>query len=130
MTRIPVRRAGVALLLALAAVPVVAQEGWIALFRNTPAEKFDDEDIQLFIGATRQALSDATPEHGKVSWANPKTSNRGDVTVQQVFTWQQHPCRKLEILNEAKGRKGTKTMSLCQVEGKWRAVTASQLAKP
>jgi len=123
------RRAGLALLLALAAAPAPAQEGWIQLFRNTPAEKFDDEDIRLFIDATRKALSD-TPEKGKVSWENPKSKNRGDVTVLSVFTWRSYSCRKLEIVNEAHGRKGTKTLNLCRVDEKWRAATDSDLAKP
>ena len=123
------RCAGLAFLLGLTALPAAAQEGWIALFRNTPAEKFDDEDISLFIDATRKALND-TPEKGKVSWENPKTKSRGDVTVLSVFTWRQHPCRKLQIVNEAHGRKGTKTLNLCRVDEKWRAATDSDLAKP
>jgi surface antigen len=123
------RGAGLALLLALTAGPAAAQEGWISLFRNTPAEKFDDEDIRLFIDATRKALSD-TPEKGTVSWENPKSKNRGDVTVQSVFTWREHPCRKLQIVNEARGRKGTTKLNLCRVDEKWRAVTQSDLAKP
>jgi surface antigen len=129
MIRIACLRACLVLLLGLtAAAPAAAQQGWIALMRNTPAEQFDDEDIKLFIDAARKAIAE-TPEQGTVSWDNPKTKSAGSVTVVKVFTWQNHPCRKLKIVSEARGRKGTNSMSLCQVEEKWRVVTDSQLAK-
>jgi surface antigen len=117
-----------ALLLGLAAVPAPAQQGWFSLFRNTPAEQFDDEDLRLFIEASRKALNE-TPEQGTVSWENPKTQSRGDVTVLSQFTWQEHACRKIRIVNEARGRKGTTTPSFCRVDDKWRVVTASELKK-
>jgi surface antigen len=129
MTRLAIPFAiPLALVLGLAAVPAAAQQGWFSLFRNTPAEQFDDEDLRLFIEASRKALND-TPEQGTVSWENPKTQSRGDVTVLSVFTWQEHPCRKIKVVNEARGRKGTTTPSFCRVDDKWRVVTQSQLAK-
>jgi hypothetical protein len=35
----------------------------------------------------------------------------------------------VRIHNEAGGRKNTAKLSLCQVEGKWRLLSASQLKK-
>jgi hypothetical protein len=35
----------------------------------------------------------------------------------------------VKVHNEAQGRKGDNTFNLCQVDGKWRMLSASQLKK-
>jgi hypothetical protein len=35
----------------------------------------------------------------------------------------------VRVHNEAQGRKNTSKLALCQVEGKWRLLSASQLKK-
>jgi len=99
--------------------------------RDVLAQNFNDEDIRLFMDAWRKTLDEA-PDKGTVSWENPATKSRGDLTVAASFTWQEHPCRRLDILNEARGQKSNSTMSFCRVEDRWRAVAPSQLesAKP
>ena len=115
----------VALVVALSPGKAIAQN-WTPLLKHTAAELFDEEDMRLFRDAARRTL-DETPAGGTVSWANPKTESRGDLTVVSEFTWQGHRCRKLKVDNEAKGRKGQSTPSLCRVDGRWRAMSASQL---
>jgi len=117
----------VAIVLALAASAATAQN-WIGLLKNTPAERFDEEDIQLFLGASRKALNEA-PENQPQSWENPKTRARGEITVLRSFESKGRPCKEVRVRNEAQGRKGDNKLNLCKVEGMWRLLSASQLGK-
>jgi hypothetical protein len=116
-----------AILIAAAAVPAAGQN-WVSLLKNTPAERFDEEDLRLFLDNARKTLAE-----GKVnetsSWENPKTRARGDITVLRTFESKGRPCKEVRMHNEAQGRKNTSNLSLCQVEGKWRLLGASQLKK-
>ena len=89
---------------------------------------FDEEDLRLFMENARKAL-DEGKENQTLSWENAKTRARGEVTVVRLFDWNKLPCREVRITNETPGRKGTNTRHLCQVDGKWRLVSASQLRK-
>jgi hypothetical protein len=116
-----------AILIAVTAVPAAAQN-WVRLLKNTPAERFDEEDLRLFLDNARKTLAE-----GKVnetsSWENPKTRARGELTVLRTFESKGLPCKEVRMHNEAQGRKNTSELSLCQVEGKWRLVTAPQQKK-
>lgn len=109
----------------VAAGPASAQN-WIGLLKNTPAERFDEEDLRLFLDAGRKALND-TPDKQTVSWENPKTSARGAITVLRSFESKGRPCKELQVRNEAQGRKGAGKMSWCRVDEKWRLLSAQQL---
>jgi surface antigen len=113
--------------LAALAFPVAAQN-WVGLLKNTPAERFDDEDLRLFLDTSRKALAEGK-DNETMSWENPKTRARGDITVLRRFEWKTHPCREVRLNNEAQGRKGTSTLGLCQVDGKWRLLSSSQMKK-
>ena len=116
-----------ALVIAAVAAPAAAQN-WVRLLKNTPAERFDEEDLRLFLDNARQTLAE-----GKVnetsSWENPKTRARGEITVLRNFESKGLPCKEVRMHNEAQGRKNTSELSLCQVEGKWRLLSSSQLKK-
>jgi hypothetical protein len=113
-----------ALVIAAVAAPAAAQN-WVRLLKNTPAERFDEEDLRLFLDNARKTLAE-----GKVnetsSWDNPKTRARGEITVLRNFESKGLPCKEVRMHNEAQGRKNTSELSLCQVDGKWRLVTAPQ----
>ena len=116
-----------ALVIAAVAAPAAAQN-WVRLLKNTPAERFDEEDLRLFLDNARKTLAE-----GKVnetsSWENPKTRARGELTVLRNFESKGLPCKEVRMHNEAQGRKNTSELSLCQVEGKWRLLSSSQLKK-
>ena len=116
-----------AIALALAAVPAAAQN-WIGLLKNGPAERFDEEDLRLFLDTSRKALAEGK-DNETLSWENPKTRARGEITVLRSFQWKTHPCKELKLHNEAQGRKGDSTLGLCQVDGKWRLLSSSQMKK-
>jgi hypothetical protein len=114
-----------AIALALAAVPAGAQN-WVGLLKNGPAERFDEEDLRMFMDTARKALAEGT-NNETLSWENPKTRARGTVQVVRSFKWKEHPCKEVKLHNEAQGRKGDSTLGLCQVDGKWRLLSSSQM---
>ena len=66
------------LLVALvAASPMVAAQNWVGLLKNTPAERFDEEDLRIFMDTGRKALAEAA-DNETVKWENPKTRARRD----------------------------------------------------
>ena len=118
-------RFAMAVFFAALALPAAAQN-WVGLLKNTPAERFDEEDLRMFLDNSRKALAEGA-DNQTMSWENPKTRARGDITVLRRFEWKSHPCREVRVHNEAQGRKGTNTFSLCQVDGKWRLLSSSQM---
>jgi hypothetical protein len=116
------------LLVLLAASPAAVAQNWVGLLKNTPAERFDEEDLRIFMDTGRKALTEGA-DNQTLSWENPKTRARGDITVLRRFEWKSHPCKELKLHNEAQGRKGDSTLALCSVEGKWRLLSSSQMKK-
>ena len=116
-----------AILLAAASLPAAAQN-WVGLLKNTPAERFDEEDLRMFMDAGRKALND-TPDNQSVTWANPQTTARGEITVLRSFESKGLPCKEVRVRNEAQGRKGDNKLNLCKKDGKWRLLSAQQLKK-
>src|SRR5262245_55231154 len=122
--RASLRTAGtwaLALTLCLSCVPALAQ--WVNILKSGPAERFDEEDLRLFLEAARKARD--APINETISWENPKTRANGDLTVRKIFQWKERPCRELALRNEAGGRKATSVVSLCEVDGKWKLVSPS-----
>jgi len=113
--------------LALACAGAAAQN-WVGLLKNTPAERFDEEDLRLFLDASRKALGEAKAGES-VAWQNPASGSRGELKVLKTFTWQNHPCRELRVTSEAGDRKGSNVLNLCEVQGKWKVLSRSQLKK-
>ena len=113
--------------LALATFPVAAQN-WVGLLKNGPAERFDEEDLRMFMDTARKALVEGK-DNEKLSWENPKTRARGDITVLRSFEWKKNPCKEVRIQNQAQGRKGDVSFGMCAVEGKWRVLSSSQMPK-
>jgi surface antigen len=117
----------IAILAACVVTPAMAQN-WVGLLKNTAAERFDEEDLRLFLDNSRKALAEGK-EGETASWENPKTRARGDITVLRSFESKGRPCKEVRVRNQAQGRKGDNTFNLCQVDGKWRLLSASQLKK-
>ena len=82
----------------------------------------------MFLDAGRKALNEAA-DNETVKWQNPATKSAGELTVLRRFEWQKKPCKEVRIRNEAAGRKADSTVNACQVDGKWRLVSAAQLKK-
>ena len=117
----------IALALAAASSAAAAQN-WVGMLKNTPAERFDEEDLRLFLDASRKALNEGADGQAQ-AWENPKTRARGDITVLKSFESKGRPCKEVRVRNEVPGRKGDGKLSLCKVDDKWRLLSASQLKK-
>jgi len=114
----------VVLLLAVAASPAMALN-WVPLLKNSPAERFDDEDLQLFLTTARKAVNEA-PDNQTVSWENPDTKAHGDITVLKTFEKDGRTCKRVRVRNEAGGRKASSVVDACKVGPKWRLIGAPQ----
>ena len=119
-------RAPIVLAWLLALCMPAAAQNWIGLLKNTPAENFNEEDLKLFLEASRKALND-TPAGGTEKWQNPVTGNGGELKVVKLFNWQDNPCRQIRVSNYTVDRKGSNTLNLCQVVGKWKLLSPSQV---
>ena len=73
------------------------------------------------------AVLDEAPDNQPVSWENPKTRNRGEMTVLKSFESKGRPCKEVRVRNEARGRKSDNRSTLCKVDERWRLVGSSQL---
>jgi hypothetical protein len=109
----------------LALAPLALAQNWAGVLKNTPAERFDEEDLRIFMDLAGKAL-DQGKENETLSWDNPKTRARGDMTVLRNFESKGRTCRELRVRNEVPGRKGDTKLSFCQVDGKWRLLSAEQ----
>ena len=94
---------------------------WIPVLKNTPAERFDDEDLRLFLDAGRKALNDA-PDNQPVTWENPNTKAGGELTVLKRYESKGMPCKTVRVRNHAAGRKSDATLNACRVDNRWRLV--------
>lgn len=89
------------------------------LFKDTPAERFDDRDIDLFMAAKSKALTEQ-PVGEPVRWENPATSASGSITVVEEFQVGSRPCKRLRIENRANGQSGTGIWQYCrEPDGRW-----------
>jgi surface antigen len=100
--------------------------GWGQLLKNTPFEFFDSDDLQMFIGASKSAVAQA-PDGKPVNWSNPDTGHGGDVTLLRNFQNGGRPCAALRVRTQAEGRRGDTTINVCQVDGKWKLLSAGEL---
>ena len=115
------------LLTTLAASSALAQS-WRSTLRNTPAERFQDEDWAAFLKQVKKTLDEA-PENQPVKWERAETNRRGELTVLRSYEAKGRRCRELRVQNQGDGRKSDNTFNLCNVDGKWRLVAAPQPKK-
>ena len=112
---------------ALSASPAFAVN-WISVLKNTPAERFDEEDIRLFLEAARKTLND-TPDNQSVTWQNPSTKAGGELTILKSYESKGQPCKAMRVRNQAAGRKNDVTLNACKVENRWRLVGSPSSTK-
>ena len=117
-----------ALLFLGAASPAMALN-WVPLLKNSPAERFDDDDLQMFIINARKALNEAA-DNQTVSWENPDTKANGDITVLKTYEKDGRTCKRVRVRNEAGGRKASSVVDACKVGSRWRLIGAPQREQP
>lgn len=95
--------------------PLVAVAGNLSFLDDATISKFKEQDVKLLMETVDKALDSADP-HAALSWSNPKTGNSGDVsTVGRFTSTDGHPCKRLRVLNRAKGTESKGDYTLCKV---------------
>ena len=101
--------------------------GWIKLLSKTPAEKFEEDDLQMFLTAARDALNAEGPPK-TVEWANEKNRTGGSFLVIGESTRNGLPCKRLRFSTYAPGYPNPPTTSTtwtaCKVDGRWKLAEA------
>jgi surface antigen len=102
--------------------------GWVALLSKTAAEKFQEEDLQMFLETARDALNAEGPPK-PFDWSNPKNGTGGSFLVIGDSTRNGMACRRLRFSSYAPGYpnppKATTTWTACKnAEGKWKLAEA------
>lgn len=113
--------------LLVACVPAGAVVGWIGLLSKTPAEKFQDEDLKMFLEAARDALNAEGTK--PVEWSNPKNGTGGSVVVIGDSVRNGLNCRRIRFANYAPGYpnppKTSTTWTACKTaDGRWKLAEA------
>jgi surface antigen len=106
------------LLLAIAPGLVLAQNPYRFL-DQAPAHHFNEQDNALVTGAIDAVLADNT-EGAARTWQNDATGSSGSVTAMGRFEDQGRDCRRLRMLNRARGEEATSTYDLCRIDGVWK----------
>jgi hypothetical protein len=114
---------------AAAASPPALALNWVPLLKNTPAERFDDDDLQMFLTAARKAVNEM-PDNQTLSWENPDTRAHGDITILKSFEKDGNTCKRVRVRNEAGGRRAISTVDACKYGSRWRLIGAPRREQP
>ncbi|HET7794362.1 MAG TPA: hypothetical protein VFL64_13345 [Rhizobacter sp.] len=113
------RWAGVLTMGMLLPLAASAQSG-LGFLKNSPINYFNNEDIRLM----RKNVDDllAKGEQGaKGQWSNPKTKHAGEAEITETFSADGMSCKRVRVINQAKGLKSDASYPLCNYPGKgWR----------
>jgi surface antigen len=112
----------------VAACTAAAAVGWVSLLSKTAAEKFQEEDLRMFLEAARDALNAEGPPK-PVEWSNPKNGTGGSFLVLADSVRNGMACKRLRFSTYAPGYpnppKATTTWTACKnAEGKWKLAEA------
>jgi surface antigen len=116
---------GLAALLIALACSAAWSAGWVAVLKNSPAEDFDDEDIQLFLANAKTALD--APGTQPVAWVNPRTGSGGTFEViGQPKAQSGAECKRVRMTLRSKKQQGNpSTLTACKdADGRWRLAKA------
>ncbi|MET0349938.1 MAG: hypothetical protein ABW067_09130 [Rhizobacter sp.] len=117
-------RVAVAALLLCGGVLSAQASGWVMLLKNTPAEVYDEEDLQLFLAAAGKAV--AAEDSQVIDWSNPATGSGGSFKpLGAAPSVKGLPCKKVRMTVYAKKRpqKSARITACKTPENKWKLAT-------
>jgi surface antigen len=90
---------------------------------NGPARFFTDDDVKLATQTMKDALDNQS--NGTTSdWNNPRSGNSGSATPTKTFTKRGMTCRRLKLVNRARGQTGQAVFNFCQQPDRtWKIVS-------
>jgi surface antigen len=108
-------RCGAALALIMGAAAAISAHGSnLSFLGKSPISYFKPEDMQL-LRQTAMKVLDAADPNAKESWSNAKTGASGVVEIRSQFTATDGAtCKRLRILNKAKGLESDATYTACK----------------
>ena len=111
--------AAIALLTGSVAV-ISASAGNLSFLNQSPLNYFNADDMEMMRQNARQVLDDPAA-NAKQTWSNAKTGASGLAQVRGEFkTSDGVPCKRLRIINKAKGLQGDATYTICKSpDGDW-----------
>jgi hypothetical protein len=93
---------------------VTAPAGNLSFLGTSPLSSFTPEDMEL-MRQNAQKVLDASGANAKQSWSNPNTGASGLAQVRSQFTATDGaPCKRLRVINKAKGLESDATHTLCR----------------
>jgi hypothetical protein len=120
------RRWVLGLALGMVCIPAGAA-GWIKLLAKTPAEKFEEDDLRMFLETARDTLNAEGPPK-TVQWSNEKNQTGGTFLVVGESTRNGLPCKRIRFSTYAPGYPNPPTTSTtwtaCKVDGRWKLAEA------
>ncbi len=105
-----------------AAAPLASAAGWVSILKNTPAEEFGEEDIQLFLDSAKSALDDEGPAHER-AWSNPASGAGGTFLElkRNSSSEADSACKRMRFtLHSRAVADQSSVWTLCKIDGRWR----------
>jgi hypothetical protein len=108
--------------LALAAARPAQAAGWVVVLKNSPAEDFNDDDIEQFLQTAVKVLNAEAPQ-GEVAWRNDASGAGGHFKeLGRSVDKAGRPCRRLRLGVYSKQKtESFGTWMVCKGEdGRWK----------
>jgi hypothetical protein len=107
------RRLAAATLIAGCTAVITASAGNLSFLADSPVAYFNPDDMALMRETANKVL-DSPDANSQQSWSNPKTRASGMAQVRGQFTAANGtPCRRLRIVNRARGLVSDATYTVC-----------------
>ena len=119
-------------LLALLCCLGAAHAGNLSFLNDTAMSKFNDDDVRIMQETVFSLLKDGTAGQSQ-SWANPKSTAKGTITVTNVFqSTEGFACKTIRIENSAQGLQGRSTYPVCRIPpgDDWKIYSGAKPAAP
>jgi hypothetical protein len=101
-------------LIAAATAVVTGSAGNLSFLANSPVSYFNPDDMELMRQNANKVL-EATDPNAKQTWSNAKTGASGMAQVRGEFKAADGtPCKRLRIVNKAKGLQSDATYTVCK----------------
>lgn len=86
---------------------------------HSPVRNLSKQDLAIMTETVDAVLADARNGETR-SWKNPETGASGDVQALKSFEHDGLSCRRIALINQAKGQEARSVYDLCEVDGAWK----------
>jgi surface antigen len=106
----------------------VAQAGNWQWLRNTGLEALSDADWEI-LSETLNAALDTAVDGETRQWSNPKSGNRGEISILGSTSSDDSPCRQVQISTQTTKKREGESLTFCKnPENQW-LITPSSSAQ-